>query len=128
MIVSVIDCHTCNLRQRDVQLLEVGLEVSTLVASTQFDEGYRLSASIKGGTSWKVIQLGKLWWSIGNGGSFRLFTTCYPVKTLEVWASLGTIIHSENAHNGMIKFIWDIQGTSATPVGAARVLTTLNIS
>src|SRR5258707_5618559 len=121
MIVSVIDCHTCNLRQRDVQLLEVGLEVSTLVASTQFDEGYRLSASIKCGTSWKVIQLGKLRWSIGNCGSFHLFTACYPFKTLKVWASLGAIIQSENAHNELIKFIWDMQGTCTTPICAARI-------
>ncbi len=60
MIVSMINRRTCNLRQRDVQLLEVGLEVLVLVAPTQFDESYTLAASIKGGTGLKVIQLGKL--------------------------------------------------------------------
>src|SRR6266566_2822682 len=45
-----------------------------------------------------------------------------------MWSSLGTIIYPENAHNDLIKFIWDVHGTCATPVCATRIFITLKFS
>ena len=73
VIVSPIDRQTGDLRQREVQLVKVRLEVIKLVAAAKFDERYTLTTPIKRGG--KVVELGKLWWSIGSRDSTRLKRT-----------------------------------------------------